>query len=126
MYLNLHHGLRSLTPPSLLFQSASHHRLGKSVSRMSGKAIDGSFVGQTRPATLAIELVNSVHLKHCPKGELVRATCRLADITARSGNFKGALAQLGDQASAVKGLLKQEQRLKAFATAISLRRSIHR
>lgn len=75
---------------------------------------------------MSIDLINSVHLKHCPKGEYVRAACRLADIEARSGHSMRALTQLDGHASAVKGLLKQEQRLKAFATLIELKRAIYR
>ncbi|CAK3780641.1 Anaphase-promoting complex subunit 5 [Lecanosticta acicola] len=109
MYLNAHHDLRGLAPASLLLQSACYHRLG-----------------QTKSAVLDIELLNTVYLKQCPKGEYVRATCRLADLMARSGNFSRALKHIEGQIPAAKGLLKQEQRLKAFATLLQLKRSIQR
>lgn len=56
----------------------------------------------------------------------VRSVCRLALTQAQAGHYTRALSLLDDLQPVVKGVLKAEQRVKAFAALIHLRRQIHR
>lgn len=107
MFLNVQHDLRTLIPASLLFHGACLDRLG-----------------QAHLADRMYELPGVVHTPHCPMNDRVRSVCRLALTASQSGSTKTALKVLEDLGPVVKGILKSEQRVKAFTTLVYLRHQI--
>lgn len=83
-------------------------------------------VGQAQLATRSYELATAVHDNHCSLNDRVRSTCRLALACTLSGYYAKAVTMLDDLAPTIKGVLKLEQRIQAFATIIQLRRQLHR
>ncbi|KXT10657.1 hypothetical protein AC579_6348 [Pseudocercospora musae] len=104
MFLNVQNDLRTLIPAGLLFHGACLDRLG-----------------QAHLADRMYELPDAVHASHCPTNDRVRSMCRLALAASQSGNTTTALQILEGALPAVKGVLKSEQRLKAFTALVDLR-----
>ncbi|KAF2160284.1 hypothetical protein M409DRAFT_70619 [Zasmidium cellare ATCC 36951] len=109
MYLNVLHDLQNLAPAAALFHGASHDRLG-----------------QAQLATRSYELATVVHDVHCSLNDRVRSSCRLAFASALSGHYSKAMAMLDSLNPTIRGVLKLEQRILAFATIVQLRRQLHR
>ncbi|EME38918.1 hypothetical protein DOTSEDRAFT_75580 [Dothistroma septosporum NZE10] len=108
-YLNNQHDLRSLSPAATMFHGASLDRVG---SAHLGRCM--------------YELVQTVHLAHCPLNDNVRAVCRLALTQAQTGSYSRASKMLDELAPSLRGVLKLDQRVKLFAMILQLKRQLHR
>ncbi|CZT15135.1 uncharacterized protein RCC_01027 [Ramularia collo-cygni] len=108
MYLNIQHDLRSLAPAAVIFQSSSLDRLG-----------------QSHLANRGYELATTVHMAHCPLNDKVRSACRRAYTQSQAGLFSKAISVLESIASEVSGVLKLDQKVKAYAAIVQSRRRMH-
>lgn len=63
---------------------------------------------------------------HCPLNDKVRSACRLAHALGQTGYFSKAMDQLESIASQVSRVLKLDQKVKAFAAIMQLRRRLRR
>lgn len=82
--------------------------------------------GLAQLSNRSYELAVAVHDDHCSLNDRVRSNCRLALAAAKSGWYSKAMKMLDDLSPIVKGVLKLEQRIQAFAALVQLRRQLHR
>jgi hypothetical protein len=78
------------------------------------------FTGQSHTASRHYASVDTIFDKECSLGDRVRAQCRLAYSMAQAGSYADAQNSLTLLHSQIKGTLKLEQRIAAFAKLIAL------
>lgn len=111
-------------PSTSVFQAALFDRLG---------ALDETTCHSLLTKPGQSELVQNVHsstlsvlTKHTSLSDHCRIQCRQAYHVAQQGHYKQSLVLLEQLQRDVAGNLKLEQRVKAFASIIALRRAIKR
>lgn len=82
--------------------------------------------GQSHTASRHYSSIDTVLEKECSLGDRVRARCRLAFSAAQNGAYAAAQASLSSLHEQVKGTLKLEQRVSAFARLIALLQGIRK
>jgi hypothetical protein len=84
------------------------------------------FSGQSHTASRHYASIDTILGKECSLGDRVRAQCRLAYSMAQYGSYAAAQTSLASLRSLVRGTLKLEQRIAAFARLIALLQAIRR
>jgi hypothetical protein len=82
--------------------------------------------GQSHAASRHYASIDTILGKECSLGDRVRAQCRLAYSMAQNGSYATAQTSLASLRSLVRGTLKLEQRIAAFARLIALLQAIRR
>jgi hypothetical protein len=80
--------------------------------------------GQSHTASRHYASIDTILGKECSLGDRVRAQCRLAYSMAQNGSYAAAQTSLASLHSLVRGTLKLEQRIAAFARLIALLQAI--
>jgi hypothetical protein len=80
--------------------------------------------GQPHTASRHYASIDTNLGKECSLGDRVRAQCRLAYSMAQNGSYAAAQTSLASLHNQVKGTLKLEQRIAAFARLIALLQAI--
>ncbi|KAM0718071.1 hypothetical protein Q7P37_006403 [Cladosporium fusiforme] len=106
-HLNVQHASYSLMPAVTIFQGSIYDRLG-----------------QSHTASRHYSSIDAVLEKECSLGDRVRSQCRLAFSMAQNGAYAAAQDSLSELHEQVKGTLKLEQRVSAFARLIALLQAI--
>lgn len=82
--------------------------------------------GQSHTASRHYSSIDAILEKECSLGDRVRSQCRLAFSTAQNGGYAAAQDSLASLYDQIKGNLKLEQRVSAFARLIALLQAIRK
>lgn len=83
-------------------------------------------LGQSHTASRHYASIEAILGKECFLGDRVRAQCRIAYSMAQHGSYAAAQTSLATLHSQIRGTLKLEQRIAAFARLIALLQAIRR
>lgn len=83
-------------------------------------------LGQSHTASRHYASIEAILGKECSLGDRVRAQCRIAYSMAQHGSYAAAQTSLAALHSQIRGTLKLEQRIAAFARLIALLQAIRR
>ena len=82
--------------------------------------------GQSHTASRHYASIEAILGKECSLGDRVRAQCRIAYSMAQNGSYAAAQTLLAALHGLIRGTLKLEQRIAAFARLIALLQAIRR
>ena len=82
--------------------------------------------GQSHTASRHYASIEAILGKECSLGDRVRAQCRIAYSMAQHGSYAASQSSLAALHSQIRGTLKLEQRIAAFARLIALLQAIRR
>jgi anaphase-promoting complex subunit 5 len=83
-------------------------------------------LGQSHTASRHYASIEAILGKECSLGDRVRAQCRIAYSMGQHGSYAAAQTSLAALHSQIRGTLKLEQRIAAFARLIALLQAIRR
>lgn len=83
-------------------------------------------LGQSHTASRHYASIEAILGKECSLGDRVRAQCRIAYSMAQHGSYAAAQTSLAALHSQIRGTLKLEQRIAAFARLIALLQAVRR
>ena len=83
-------------------------------------------LGQSHTASRHYASIEVIIGKECSLGDRVRAQCRIAYSMAQHGSYAAAQTSLAALHSQIRGTLKLEQRITAFARLIALLQTIRK
>lgn len=92
----------------------------------SNKTDRHTSLGQSHTAARHYASIDTILGKECSLGDRVRAQCRLAYSMAQNGSYSVAQTSLASLHTQIRGTLKLEQRIAAFARLIALLQAIRK
>ena len=80
--------------------------------------------GQAYLGCCIYESIRLTHSTHCPLNDRLRSSCRIAHNLAQSGLYESAAQALDVAEQDVRGVLKPEQRVRAFKALVQLKKHL--